>query len=146
MKAAYANHPATVSLLAQLGADVEARDSGGSTALLYAANNQYADTVLALLKCGADVSVSNNLGSTALHHVAAAGHKDIVRMLVEAKADIGRRDNSGRTPWIVAVHKNKSAGLKALLEPDPEKEIFLRELQRDEHAGDVAKHMLAMYR
>lgn len=146
MRAALANHPATVSLLAHLGAGIEARDSGGSTALLHAAFNQHADTVLALIKCGADVNASNNMGYTALHHAAATGHKDIVRMLVDAKADIGRRDNSGRTPWMAALQINKDAGLEALLEPDPQKEKYLRELQRDKHAGDVAKHMLAIYR
>ena len=102
--------------------------------------------MLALLKCGADVSASNNLGYTALHHAAATGHKDIARMLVGAKADIGRRDTSGRTPWMTALQFNKDAGLRTLLEPDPQKEKYLRELQRDKHAGDVAKHMLAIYR
>jgi ankyrin repeat protein len=113
---------------------------------MVAAYNQYADTVLALLKCGADASASNKVGYTALHHAAATGHKDIVRMLVDAKADIGRRDNSGRTPWLAALQINKNAGLRTLLEPDPQKDKHLRELQRDKHAGDVAKHMLAIYR
>jgi ankyrin repeat protein len=102
--------------------------------------------MLALLKSGADVDASNNVGYTALHHVAATGQKELVRMLVEAKADIRLRDNLGRTPWMTALHLNKDAGLRALLEPDPERERLLRELQRDKHAGDVAKHMLANYR
>jgi ankyrin repeat protein len=146
MRAAYSNHPSTVTLLAQLGADINACDSFGLTALLHASSNQYADTVLALLKSGADVDASDNMGYTALHHAAATGNKDIVRMLVEAKADIGRRDNTGRTPWLTALHINKDAGLRALLEPDPEMERYLRELQRDKHAADVAKHMLMIYR
>jgi ankyrin repeat protein len=102
---------------------------------LYAASNQLTDTVLALLESGADVGASDNMG-----------HKDIVRMLVDAKADIGRRDNFGRTPWMTALQFNKDAGLRTLLEPDHQKERYLRELQRDKHAGDVAKHMLAIYR
>jgi ankyrin repeat protein len=113
---------------------------------LYAASNQLTDTVLALLKSGADVGASDNMGYTALHQAAATGHKDIVRMLVDAKADIGRRDNFGRTPWMTALQFNKDAGLRTLLEPDHQKERYLRELQRDKHAGDVAKHMLAIYR
>lgn len=146
MRAAYANHTATVCLLAKLGADVEACDSGGSTALSHAASNQYADTMVTLLKCGANVDASDNKGYTALHHAAAAGHRDIARMLVEAKADIERRDDSGRTPWMIALHVNKDAGLRTLLEPDPEKAKFLRELQRDRHAADIAKHMNMIYR
>jgi ankyrin repeat protein len=146
MRAAYSNYPSTVTLLAQLGAEIDACDSFGLTALLHASSNQYADTVLALLKSGADVGASDNMGCTALHHAAGTGNKDIVRMLVEAKADIGRRDGSGRTPWLTAIYCNQDAGLRTLLEPDPEKERYLRELQRDKHAGDIAKHMLTIYR
>jgi len=146
MRAAFANHAATASLLAKLGADIEARDSGGSTALSHAAYNQYTDTVVTLLKCGADVGASDNIGFTALHRVAVAGNKDIARMLVDAKADIGRRDYAGRTPWMAALHSNKDAGLRTLLEPDPEKEEFLRKLQRERHAADIAKHMNMIYR
>jgi ankyrin repeat protein len=146
MQAALENHPATVKLLAKLGAEVDARDSSGKTALANAALDQHTKTVAALLECVADVDAADKWGGTALHVAARRGNRDIVRMLVEAKADIGLRESSGRTPWIVAVHSNKAAGLKELLEPDPEKERYLRELQRDKHAGDIAKHMNMIYR
>jgi ankyrin repeat protein len=146
MQAALENHPSTVKLLASLGAKVEAHDLGGRTALANAALDQYTRTVAALIECGADVNAADKWGGTALHIAARRGNKEIVRMLVQAKADIGLREHSGRTPWIVAVHSNKAAGLRDLLEPDPEKEKFLRELQRDKHPGDIAKHMNMIYR
>jgi ankyrin repeat protein len=146
MQAALENRPATVKLLAGLGADIDARDLDGKTALQTAASDQYTKTVAALLECGADLNAANSWGDTALHAAARRGNRDIVRMLVEAKADIGLRDHSGRTPWTMAVHSNKDVDLRALLEPDPEKERYLRELQRDKHAGDIAKHMLTIYR
>ena len=116
------------------------------TALEHAAYNQFSETVIALLNCGADVNATDKLGRTALHLAARQGNQNIVRMLVEAKAEIGRRDDSGRTPWITALHLNKDAGLRELLEPNVEQEKFLRELQRERHAGDVAKHMNMIYR
>jgi ankyrin repeat protein len=146
MQATLENRPATVNLLAGLGAKVDARDLDGKTALQIVASDRHIKTVAALLECGADVNAASTWGDTALHAAARRGSRDIVRMLVEAGADIGLRDHSGRTPWVMAVHSNKAAGLKDILEPGPEKERYLRELQRDKHAGEIAKHMLTIYR
>ena len=83
-----AGHPATASplieaasmgdtekvqtLLAQ-GADVNAKDNDGFTALMMAAVYGHIDIVHALLTKAADVNATDNDGSTALIAVASAG-------------------------------------------------------------------------
>jgi ankyrin repeat protein len=73
------------ALLAQ-GADVNAKDKGGFTALMDAAWEGHTDTVQALLAQKADVNAKNKNGDTALMLANEKGHKDIVRILKQAGA------------------------------------------------------------
>jgi len=83
------------ALLAK-GADVNARDNDGSTALMAAVTYGHIDIVHALLAKGADVNAKDNAGDTALMAAKRGGtalmaakregHKEIVRMLKEAGA------------------------------------------------------------
>jgi ankyrin repeat protein len=145
MRAARWNRPSTVALLAQHGANVEARDLHGNTAIILAAGDQHVDAVRALIVCGANVNAANKRGDTALHAAARLGNEAIVRLLVDARANIDAREIFGRTPWITAVHHHKEDSLRGLLEPNRETDEFLKELQRDRHPGDVAKHMNMIY-
>jgi ankyrin repeat protein len=145
MRAARWNRPSTVALLAQHGAQVDARDLHGNTALILAAGDQHVDAVRALISCGADVNAASKRGHTALHAAARLGNEAIMRLLVDAKANIDAREIFGRTPWITAVHHHKEDLLRGLLEPNRETEEFLKRLQRDRHPGDVAKHMNMIY-
>ena len=141
MRAARWNRPSTIALLSQHGANKEARDLGGKTAIILAANDKHVDAVRALIACGADINAADNEGVTALHMAARHGEEAIARILIEAKANVDVRDFAGRTPWITALHLHREDALRELLEPDPSREEFLRTLQRDRHPGDVAKHM-----
>jgi ankyrin repeat protein len=145
MCAARWNHPSSISLLVQYGANIEARNRGGMTSLMVAVDYQYTETVRELIKHGADVNASLDSGHTALHAAALSGNETIVKMLIDAKANIEARDSFGRTPGILAVHHHKDDLLKGLLGPDASKEEFLRELQRNNHPSDIAKHMNKMY-
>jgi ankyrin repeat protein len=66
-----------------MGASINAKDSVGYTALMWATWYGYADTVKLLLDSGADVNVKNNIGDTAL---AIAKEKEIVDLLESAGA------------------------------------------------------------
>jgi ankyrin repeat protein len=76
---------AVQSLLAQ-GADVNAKEIGGGTALTNAAFLGHTDIVQALLAQGADVNAKNNENFTALLYAYRGRHNEIIRMLEKAAA------------------------------------------------------------
>ena len=83
--AAYSLNDMVKALLAQ-GADINARENDGGTALIVATWLGHTDTVQVLLAQGADVDAKDNRGGTALMAAKREGHKEIVRILKEAGA------------------------------------------------------------
>ena len=73
------------ALLAQ-GADVNAKDNLGYTALMYAAENGHTETAQALLAHGTDVNAKDNFGWTALMYAKEMGYVETIRMLKKAGA------------------------------------------------------------
>lgn len=63
------------------GADVEAKDKDGGTALMLAAESGHKAVMRLLLKKGADVEAKHVTGRTALMWVANRGHEAVVRLL-----------------------------------------------------------------
>jgi len=60
-------NPEVFTTLLKAGADIEARDNGGGTALMVAAGrNPNPEVITALLKAGADAKAKNKAGQTAL--------------------------------------------------------------------------------
>jgi ankyrin repeat protein len=88
------------SLLAN-GADVNARDTKGATALMYAAIYGDLDCVKLLLEKGADPNASNDLGINAL--MWAAGDLGKVRALIAHGANVNARSSFGYTALSVAA-------------------------------------------
>lgn len=103
-----------VSDLIDAGANVNARDIGGMTALMNCHNLKAQEN---LLNAGADVNVQNGRGMTALEAVIEAVSdstrcyfiegdyvpKKLVSNLIDAGADVNIPDNKGKTPLMVAV-------------------------------------------
>ncbi len=95
--------------LVEHGADVEARDTEGRTALMRAAhcNNQAVCTEL--LKRHSKGPVARDAGGrTVMHYAAANGHLRIVMLLSElygprSKEGIDVRDKEGNTPLLLAA-------------------------------------------
>jgi ankyrin repeat protein len=81
----------TASIRARLaeGADVNARDRHGQTALMLAAQAGHADAVDALIVGGADLNVTAKYTLTALMLAVVAGHAEVARRLARAGADLG---------------------------------------------------------
>jgi len=86
------------------GADVNARDDDGKTALMFASGRGNVEVVQALLAAGADVNTQNQMRMTALMVAAGGGHMRIVRDLLEADADVLLRDVTGNDAqgWALA--------------------------------------------
>ncbi|MFX0200286.1 MAG: ankyrin repeat domain-containing protein, partial [Candidatus Hodarchaeota archaeon] len=78
MEAASKGDTEKVHALLAKGADVNAKDNDGLTALMRAALQGHTDTVHALLAKGADVNAKDNDGLTALMRAALQGHTDTV--------------------------------------------------------------------
>jgi hypothetical protein len=86
-EAARRGDPARIEALVREGANVNARDERGQTALLLAAREGQAGVVKALLRAGADLDATTASGLTPLIAAAAKGRTDVARLLIEARAD-----------------------------------------------------------
>jgi hypothetical protein len=81
-------------------ADINARDEGGSTPLLWASGSycfEDGSVVRLLLEHGADINVQNQIGRTPLHRASMIGALGVVRLLLEHGADVEAKNNVGET-------------------------------------------------
>jgi TonB family protein len=86
-----------VKKLLKQGVDLEARDSWGWTALIYASVKGDERAVKALLDKGANVNAQSNQGLTPLMAAARSQRDKIVKLLIARGADIHARDKNGNT-------------------------------------------------
>jgi ankyrin repeat protein len=79
-----------VRLLLENGADADVKstdnESKGTTALMSAAYNGYAEIVMLLIDKGAELNAENMYGYTALKSASSKGHTVIVELLKKAGA------------------------------------------------------------
>jgi len=93
--AAWAGHVEVARVLLDHGADVNAVDECGKTALHWAAECGHTDVVKLLLDRGADVTVKDRDDlSTPMARAAEADHREVVILLLEHGAD-PNADNDG---------------------------------------------------
>lgn len=89
--------PAVKRLLVQEGAQVNAKNKDGDTALILAVRRGYRGTVQELLAKGAEVNVKNKDGHTALMFAAWRGDQGIVQDLLAKGAEVNVKGKSGAT-------------------------------------------------
>ena len=85
-----------VQQLLDKGTDVNVKDFGNQTALIYAAARGHSETVELLLNRGADINAANRSSETALMRASGAGHIDCVRVLLAHGANIDQRNRHGQ--------------------------------------------------
>lgn len=100
------------------GADVNARDEHGATALMWGSLRGYREVVAVLISSKADTSLQDDRGQTALHWAAMRGKTEIVKLLLEAGADRTKTDAAGKDAAAVAL-ENGYYDLSVLLKKTP---------------------------
>lgn len=107
--------PAGVRALVESGADVNAAQVDGTTALHWAAFHDDAELVALLLKAGAAVNAANLYGVPPLAQAAINGNAAIVKLLLEAGADANVKMKGGETALMLATRSGNVEAVKALL-------------------------------
>lgn len=96
-----------VRMLLEHGADINAADSAGCTALHTAVTRPGGDAVLRLLLSvpALNIEARDRGGRSALHCAAAAGRSSRVTLLLDGGASVAVRDSRGLTPLMEIVRK-----------------------------------------
>ncbi len=97
-------------------ADVNAAESDGSTAVLWAASLDDADLVARLLKAGANSKVRNQLGATPLSEAAFNSNTEMIKALLDAGADPNAVGADDQTPLMIVARTANVAAAKLLLD------------------------------
>jgi ankyrin repeat protein len=115
--AARAGDRAAVRRLLQEGADVNAPQGDGMTALHWAATNGDLELADLLLRDGASHASRTRLGGyTPLSLAAEAGHGPVAAALVKAGADVNAADTSGTTALMLAAASGDVEAIRVLLD------------------------------
>lgn len=109
--AATATRPQVKAAIAG-GADVDARDAMGRTAILIAAKAGRLDVVRLLIASGADIDVQDDVSLNPLLWGCLCDDLPLVRTMVEAGADLGRRTRLGG----VGLHAASEKGFVEIVE------------------------------
>ena len=108
---------AGVRALLEGGAEVNAAQGDGMTALHWAAELGSVALTEMLVAAGADLGALTRLGGyTPLHLAGEAGSADVARLLLGAGADVAARTATGVTPLHLAAEAGSAPTIEALLE------------------------------
>jgi ankyrin repeat protein len=114
-KAAASGDEDQVRKLLKQGANINARDCGGVTALMAAGSYGHLDVVMALLHEGADANGRGRKGKTALMNASFGGHLDIVMALLRMGGDPNAKDDYGTSVLLYALDLHGAANPKVAL-------------------------------
>lgn len=116
LEAARAQDVKTVRAVLSQKADVHARSSDGSTALLWLAHWNDADTADLLLRAGADANTANDFGMTPLSQACTNGSAEFVRLLLKSGANPNTAIATGETPLMTCAKTGSVDAVRLLIE------------------------------
>jgi len=102
--------------LLSTGANVNAKDKDGETALMLAARDGRLEVVDLLLDKGARVDEKNKFHSTALMQASYNVHTEIVKLLLEKGANVNAKNLYGITPLMLAANEKEAPLVEALVQ------------------------------
>ncbi|WIA12109.1 hypothetical protein OEZ85_012183 [Tetradesmus obliquus] len=114
MHAANNGHTAAVKALVDCGAEPEATDDNGYTALMVAVFSDRSSAAEALVDGGAAVDAQDRAGRTALSYAAMYGSTDCIYLLAARGADVAHLDADGATPLELAEGSGRQSAVDAL--------------------------------
>ncbi len=97
------------------GADVNAPEADGTTALHWAVQRNDLDLVSRLLRAGARVNVANAFGSTPMLEAATTGNPALIDRLLAAGGDVESAGADGQTALMVAARTGRADAVRLLL-------------------------------
>ena len=119
-QAARKGEEAEIPALIAHGAEVNAADRYGRTALMEAAEAGHDGVVEMLLQAGANSKGQDRYGDSALLLAVREGHINCIKSLLAAGANIDVRDANGNTPLLLAVTQRDEKLVKLLLDAKPD--------------------------
>jgi ankyrin repeat protein len=126
-------------MLIEAGADINATNAAGGTALMLAAASARPEAVRMLLEKGANVNLRTKRNETALADAATAGNEEIVKMLLDRGAEVNVPDIRGYSPLLYAAGSEATpAGIVKML--------LAKGADRDARGDDETAAMLAAKR
>jgi hypothetical protein len=114
--AAKSGDVALVEKLLAEGANVNARNKSGETALMKAAWHGHTETVQFLLEKGTNIHATDKDGWTALMFAAGKGHTETVKLLLEKGTNIHATEKDDWTALMLAAGNGHTETVKLLLE------------------------------
>lgn len=112
-----ATDPTSLEFLVNRGANVNALDENGCTALYWRSiGDVYEDAVAFLISKGADVNAADREGNTPLHQAAKNNSVKVIARLLAAGANVNAKNNKGQTALCLAnlaMQNDASALLKS---------------------------------
>ena len=121
-----------VRALIDNGADVNASQPDGTSALMWAAYHGQTEAVSWLLEAGASVDATNRYGVSVLTQAATVGDSRTLEQLLSADADPNAAMPEGDTPLMLAARSGNLAAVRLLLDAGAAVEA------RDEWHGETA--------
>ncbi|MDG2175692.1 MAG: ankyrin repeat domain-containing protein [Gammaproteobacteria bacterium] len=118
------------------GTNVNAQQSDGTSALLYAVYEDDLELVTALAEAGAEVNQRNDYGASTMGEAAMVGNPEILKVLLEHGANANLTNLEGETPLMVVARAGNIDAAKLLLE-------YGAELDAQEHWGGQTATMWA---
>ena len=112
-----------IKILVVSGADVNTKGRGGSTALLWAVENENIQIMELLLSAGVDVNVKDNYGRTLLFNISekiGSVNPVIFKLLLDAGADFnikaGNNEDEAKTVLMLAVKRGQVDIVRLLID------------------------------